>query len=153
MEVTFEITETSLAGAITRAEVVEHDGKAPANYIRNDQAWDVEVEWYLQGWILNSAFFEFLGEWTVTAYLEIMGPGTEPAFSATVPVSTFTPAPAPPFTPPRRNYKATVQMLAGAVEPGSYKIVAAVNYAGSGTPGPIAGHVATTPDLVQIYPV
>lgn len=148
MEVSFNIAPIALAGAITRADIVEQGGVAPINNIRSDQDWGVEVDWYLEGWILNSAFFQFLGEWTVTLYLESMGPGVEYEFSTTVPVSVFA-----PVAPNRRDYTATVALSAGDVVPGTYKGVVAITYAAGGTPGPIAGHTETDPELVQVYAV
>lgn len=150
MEVSFNIAPIALAGAITQADVVEQGGVAPVNNVRSDQIWGAEVAWYLEGWILNSNFFQFLGEWTVTLYLDRYGPGDEREFSVTVPVDTFT---ADPAFPDRRSYAASIEIPAGDVLPGTYETVVAITYAAGGTPGPIAGHVAANPDMVQIYAV
>ena len=149
MEVSFNIAPIALAGAITQADIAEQGGVAPVNNIRSDQNWGAEVAWYLEGWILNSNFFQFLGEWTVTLYLDRFGHGAEREFSVTVPVDTFAPDP----NPNRRNYTASIGIPAGDVLPGTYEPVVAITYAAGGTPGPIAGHVKANPDMVQIYAV
>jgi len=150
MEISFDVPPITLTGEMTECKIVEHGGVNPTNNIRSDQDWDLQVEWYLKGWILDSAFFEFLGEWTVHLYLESMGPGDEYAFDVVVPVSTFTPEPGDST---RRNYEATIELSPGDVAPGTYTAVGAITYGAGATPGPIAAHAAAEPDMVQIYQV
>jgi hypothetical protein len=132
-----------LQGAIVAATVSEIGGVSPTSIIRTDQAWDVTVDWNLEGSLLGTSFFNFLGEWVVSLFLESMGPTTEYALPTTgtgvrVSVGTFTLP--DPNDDTHRDYTATIPVSADTVDPGVYKMVVAITYESSpGTPGPIAG--------------
>ena len=147
MEILFGPDPIQLKGAITKANIVEVGGADPKDIVRCDQEWKTEVEWYLQGWVLNSAFFKFLGEWTVTLYLESMGPGTEYKYEVAISVDDYDPAP-----DDRRDYKATIEVGDHQVVACTYNAVVAITYKGeNGVPGPIAGHCVAAPSMVQFY--
>jgi hypothetical protein len=129
-----------LTGTISTPTVTEIGGVNPNNIIRTDQDWQVKLDWSLQGSLLNTPFFNFVGNWVVRVYLESMGPSKEYEIpvggsGAHVSVATFTPGGLD-----KRDYTTTIHVAPKAVEPGIYKMVVAVTYESSpGVPGPIAG--------------
>lgn len=131
-----------LQGAIVGATVSEIGGVSPTTVIRTDQAWEVKVDWNLEGSLLGTQFFNFVGEWVVSLYLESMGPTAEYALPAgggvRVSVGTFTLP--DPNDVTHRDYTAKIPVSAQTVAAGVYKMVVAITYESSpGTPGPIAG--------------
>jgi hypothetical protein len=131
-----------LQGAIAGATVSEIDGVSPTTVIRTDQAWEVEVQWNLEGSLLGTLFFNFVGEWVVSLFLESMGPTTEYALPTAggvrLSVDTFTLP--DPNDETHRDYTTTIPVSANTVDPGVYKMVVAITYESApGTPGPIAG--------------
>jgi hypothetical protein len=144
-------------GDITGAGVQELKDSGPPEIwemttnVRTDQDWRVEVGWYLEGSLLSSAFFTFVGEWIVSVRLESMGTGGEhnlPEVRVSVDDCTSP-------SPDRREYTATIPVLAGS--PGApqadvYKVVTVITYEDpDGNPGPIAGFLEG--GLLQIYAV
>lgn len=129
-----------LTGTISAPTVTETGGVTPNNIIRTDQDWQIKIDWSLQGSLLGTPFFSFMGEWVVRVYLESMGPSNEYEIpiggsGSHVSVATFT-----PDGPSKRDYTTTIHIAPNAVVPGIYKMVVAITYESSpGVPGPIAG--------------
>ena len=61
-----------LTGTISAPTVTEIGGVTPNNIIRTDQDWQIKIDWSLQGSLLGTPFFSFVGEWVVRVYLESM---------------------------------------------------------------------------------
>jgi hypothetical protein len=133
------LVDPLLQGAIVGAAVSETGGVSPTTVIRTDQAWEVKVDWNLEGSLLGTPFFSFVGEWVVSMFLESMGPTTEYALPTAggvrLSVDTFTST-----IDTHRDYTATIPVSANTVDAGVYKMVVAITYESSpGSPGPIAG--------------
>lgn len=143
------LVDPLLQGAIVGATVSEVGGIAPSTNIRTDQDWNVKVDWNLEGSLLGTPFFSFVGEWVASLFLESMGPSNEYALTpARVSVNTFTLP--DPTDDTHRDYTATIPVSAGSVDPGVYKLVVAITYESSpGDPGPIAGFHEG--GMLQIY--
>ena len=144
------LTDPLLKGSITGPIVTEMAGANPSTVIRTDQNWQVQIDWSLEGSLLGTPFFSFIGEWVVRVYLESMGPSKEYELpiggsGAHVSVATFNADGAN-----KRNYSTTISIAPKAVEPGIYKMVVAVTYESSaGKPGPIAGFHEG--EMLQLY--
>ena len=117
---------------------------APATIIQRDHAWEIQVDWKING----SAAHTMAGNWLVSAFLESIGRGYEGQAGSTVvvPVSDATPA----FT---RSYSATINVPPANTVPnfraGAYELTVLVNYENGGVPGEIAG-VEELP-IMQFY--
>ena len=137
-----------LQGAIVGATVSEVGGIAPSTNIRTDQDWSVKVDWNLEGSLLNQPFFNFVGDWVVSLFLESMGPSLEYSLNPIrLGVNTFTQN---PQVQNRRDYTATIDVLAGQIDAGIYKLAVAITYESApGTPGPIAGFHEG--NMLQLY--
>jgi len=144
------LTPPLLQGSIQGPIVSEAGGTTPSTVIRTDQNWQIQIDWSLEGSLLGTPFFSFMGEWVVRVYLESMGPSKEYEIpiggsGARVSVATFT-----PDGTSKRNYTTTIQIAPNAVAPGIYKMVVAVTYQSSaGKPGPIAGFHEG--EMLQLY--
>ena len=108
-----------LAGTMT-AHVHDPAGiQPPSTIIQTDDPWNIVVEWSI-----DDAIAPFLGgDWHVRVFVESIGPGFEGQVGPTVDVPLASHPPGPP-----RNYSATVNVAAGFLAAGSYKIVALLNY-------------------------
>ncbi len=111
------------------ARMFEVGGTAPLSIVRTDQACYVEFDWQANGWLC--AFLP--GEWQLRVHLESIGPGPDYTFGpATVPFLLSNPADYPPTR---------VNIGAGAVVPGSYRMVASILSRNGTTPLPVAGYL------------
>lgn len=130
-----------LAGDIT-AQVLDPAGiTPPEKIIRENDPWAVKANWHIQGPVAPIVG----GDWKVSVYAESMGPGAEANLgSQNVAVNS-----APPPSP--RNYTATINVPAGTLPAGVYRLVTVLNYSNLGVPQEIAGF-AEGP-FVQIYDV
>lgn len=125
-------------GTIT-ASAHEHGGTPPSAIIRTDQSWAVNVR------IENTGIATGMiaGRYHLHLLLESIGPGPEldlvdPADH----VFNLTPGPSPVI------YSRHVDVPAGRVSPGVYKLVVWVRYIEpTGTPGPMAAHVDISPPI------
>ena len=144
------LTDPLLKGSITGPIVTETAGANPSTVIRTDQNWQVQIDWSLEGSLLGTPLFNFIGEWVVRVYLESMGPSKEYELpiggsGARVSVATFKADGAT-----KRDYSTTIQIAPKAVDPGIYKMVVAVTYElSAGKPGPIAGFHEG--EMLQLY--
>jgi hypothetical protein len=106
-----------------------HDpGLNPVSIIRTSDAWQVHVTWDTSGLfvpLVNPA-----ASWNISAYLESIGPGPEAV------IATGT----EPFGPPANahNYSKVLNIAAGAVPAGPYKLVVVITLTSAGVPMPIA---------------
>ncbi|MBX3062281.1 MAG: hypothetical protein U0528_03035 [Anaerolineae bacterium] len=111
---------------------------APTNTIRTDQNWGVTVKWKMSGALtawLNANF-------QIRVFLERMGPGADialPALSVNTlsePLQNF---PAAPY----REYAQNVDVAAGAIGEGVYRVIVVLHLFdnGLGNPTPVAGFV------------
>lgn len=129
------------AGTIT-ATAREMQGVEPQTIIRTDQSWAVLVEWSNTG--LATGMIG--GEYDVHLLLERMGPGAD--LDITDPNDhriPLKPGPAPV------NYSHQVDIKAGVVPEGIYKLVVVLRYIEPrGTPGPMSAYVEIMP-LLEFY--
>lgn len=137
---TFEVPNPmSLAGALSA--VLIDPGQAPATIVKTTDPFRVHADWFVNG----PAAAIMGGDWHLRAYLESIGPGFEGQIGPTVnvPVATTPPLPLP------RNYHADINVAAGAVPAGTYKLVTVLLYTNGGFPNEIAGF--SEGPLVQFY--
>jgi len=129
------------AGDIT-ASAHEHGGTAPQSVIRTDQSWAVNVSWTNTGFVTGM----IAGNYDLHLLLESIGPGTD--LDLTDPgdhIIALTPGSSPV------PYSKHVDVNAGVVPAGVYKLVVLLRYLEpGGTPGPMAAYVETSP-LLQFY--
>lgn len=116
----------------TLSATVAEPGAAPSNIIQAEHAWQIDVEWQIDG-----APAMFLGgDWEVAAYAESIGAGDEKQVGATqtVPLSNA------PVLPLPRKYNATISVPSAAVNPvqglkeGRYRLVVSILYKNGGVP-------------------
>ena len=131
------------AGSIT-ATVHEHGGIAPQTIIRTDQSWAVNVNWTNTGLATGM----IAGNYDLHLLLERMGPGDDLDLTDRevrdheIPLR---PGPEP------IEYSKHVDIRAGIVPPGVYKLVVVLRYMeSSGTPGPMSAYVETN-SLLEFY--
>jgi hypothetical protein len=136
-----DLFPADMTGNIDATVLDPHGITPPTTIIRVTDDWGVHVEWYIDG----PAAPLLGGEWTVTVYAESIGAGPEMQLGNKV-VDLDTQLPAPP-----RNYEATINVVAGTLPAGVYRLVSVLNYANMGVPLEIAGFVEGP--LVQIYDV
>lgn len=131
------------SGTITAA-AHEHGGAAPQSIIRTNQSWAVNVSWTNTG----SATGMITGTYDLHLLLESVGPGadldiTDPALADHR--VALTPGPSPV------NYFKHVDVPAGRVPAGVYKLVVLIRYIEpGGTPGPMAAYEEISP-LLQFF--
>lgn len=129
------------AGDIT-ATVHEHGGVAPQTIIRTDQSWAVNVAWKNTGLATGM----IAGKYDLHLLLERMGPGID--LDLTDPNDheiPMRPGPEPV------NYSCHVDIKAGIVPTGIYKLVVVLRYfEPGGTPGPMSAYVETNA-LLEFY--
>jgi hypothetical protein len=131
------------AGDIT-ATVHEHGGTAPQSVIRTDQSWAVNVEWKNTGFVTGM----IAGNYDLHLLLECIGPG--PDLDLTDPFLGDHIIPLKPGATPVSYFK-HVDVPGNVVPAGVYKLVVLLRYLEpSGTPGPMAAYVETSP-LLQFY--
>lgn len=123
-------------------EIASPDTPIPADHIRTTQNWRIHLEWETHG-VLSQFLVD---EFRVRAFLESIGPGAELALPIGGPlvVSTMAGALSFPGGVPRRDYTADINVPAGTVPAGTYKLVTTLQLhddAPPGTPYPIAGMV------------
>jgi hypothetical protein len=115
-DLTLEIIETT-----TR----EVNAIAPSSVINTNQAWLIHIKWELSGATKD----ELVGNWLVRAHLESIGPGQEcslPASGAVrVPLSNFV---EPPGTAYTYQYTHEINVAAGTIAAGTYKLVVAITW-------------------------
>lgn len=135
----FETALVGLTGTITHHILDPAGIDPPSTIIQTDDAWDVEVDWGING---VPAFF-LGGEWHVRVFAESVGPGPEQELGHDhVPVAA-----APPAL--NRAYNMTIHVPAGTLPEGTYKLVTVINYTNGGIPGEMAGFDDQT--VVQVY--
>jgi hypothetical protein len=138
----FEHPFGALLSGVTTAAVNDPNGiNPPSTIIQTEHAWEVRVNWEVTGLVAP-----FLGgEWLVSAFAESIGPGGEQQVGATavVPLASAPPLPTP------RQYAATINVAAGTLTPGAYKLVTLITYQNGGFPLEMAGFVEGP--VVQIY--
>jgi hypothetical protein len=144
-EASHPFTPTLLRGRI-EAAVVEIGGIEPTNIIRNDQDFEVQLTWTLEGTLTPFV----CGAWCVAVHLESIGAGAE--FKLPVDALHLPLDPAPGA----QEYRAWVRIPAGSVPADlcgtAYKLVSTVTYlTPKGQPGPMAGYVEGP--IVFVYPV
>ena len=116
-------TEPSYDGTMqaTVFELAAPDTAVPTNHIRTTQNWGVKVDWEMTG-----AFTPFLiDEFHLRAFVESIGPEAELALPLGGPVIVNTLAGALGVGP-KRTYSANVNIPAGTVPAGVYKLVTLV---------------------------
>jgi hypothetical protein len=114
----------------------------PHTIIQSNDAWRVRVNWTMSGLIAG-----FLGgDFHVRVYAESVGGGFEGQLGATVNIAV---ASVP--NPPPKNYQALVNVAAGFLAPGAYKLVTLINYSNLGVPQEMAAFVEGP--IIQIYQV
>lgn len=114
----------------------------PQAIIQSDDDWSVRADWFID----DAAAPLLGGDWTLHVYFESMGGGPEGALgSMNVPLNAAPPLPLP------RNYSATINVTAGTLPAGVYKLVAVLNYANMGVKQEIAGF--TEGPMIQVYDV
>lgn len=102
-------------------ELASPDTPVPTNHIRTTQAWGVEVKWRMEG-----AFVPFLiDQFQLRSFIESIGPGLEAALPMGGPVVVNTLA-APLQAGNVREYSANINVPAGTVPAGVYKVVTVV---------------------------
>jgi hypothetical protein len=154
----------TLAGGITSIRVSEEDppGSHKDNQIiRHDRNWSIILDFELVGTVLDSPFFTIPGNWIVNGYLEGWGVDAkdmdlksahgDTGFPVTGPQRAVDPARTggPPET--KWGYVEFINVSAGSVEPGTYKLAVTLTYKDeNGNPGPMAGFVEF-PGMIQIY--
>ncbi|MBX3061545.1 MAG: hypothetical protein U0528_04095 [Anaerolineae bacterium] len=110
----------------------------PSNTIRTDQDWGVTVKWKMSGALtawLNANF-------QIRVFLERMGPGADIALPMVTVNTLSTPLLGFPASP-HREYAENVNVAAGAIGEGVYRVVVVLHLFdnGLGNPTPIAGFV------------
>ena len=129
-----------LTGTMT-ANVEDPGGiQPPSTIIQTDDAWNIVVEWSIDG--VAAPFLG--GDWHVRVFVESIGPGFAGQVGPTVDVPLASQPPGPP-----RNYEATVNVAAGFLAEGTYKIVALLNYDVLGDPQEMAAF--HDGPIVQLY--
>jgi hypothetical protein len=139
----------TLPGVTGTATAVVNDpaGSAPPNIIQTDHAWNVEVEWEIDGPLAPALG----GEWEVTVYAESLGGGEEKQIGDTKTVSLA----AAPALPLPRQYATTVNIPTSAADAvkglgeGRYRLVTAILYKNLGFPLEMAAFIEGP--IVMIY--
>jgi hypothetical protein len=116
-----------VTGSIGTPQIVD-SGDLPASIIRTSDSWKIKLDWSTNGLLVplvNPA-----AQWQITAYLESFGPHPD----VTLPVATEA------FGAPANahNFSKTLNIAAGAVGPGAYRLVVVVTLTSGGLPMPIA---------------
>ena len=145
----FETTDLNL-GAFTLIGQMTNVA-ATDDIMRDDEAFDITIEWHVEGSALDpsSALGLKPGEWKATAHLESIGSaaGEHDLGPATIrwDAGTFDPALL------RYSYSVTIPVTAGFLSSGLYKLAAAVTYTLDSTGGParMAGFVEGV--VFQVY--
>lgn len=130
---------THLTGTITGLQVLDPD-QNPNRVLQSDLPWSIQVDWNISGLIVGGLG----GIWQVRAYAESIGGGFEGQVGADVLVDLNT-APATPS----RSYTATVNVPAGFLPDGAFKLVVLINYTNGGLPQQMAAFVEGP--VVQMY--
>ena len=128
-------------GTIT-ATAHEHGGTGPQSVIRTDQSWAVNVNWTNTGIATGMVS----GFYHLHLLLERMGPGNDlDLIDPADHVIPLTPGPSPV------SYFRHVDVNAGAVSPGVYKLVVLLRYIEpGGAPGPMSAYEEISP-LIEFY--
>ena len=110
---------------------------APKNVIRSDQDWGVKVEWEMQGPLVTWLDANF----RLTVHLEGIGVAGDHSLPF-VAVHTLS-APLNAGPPASRKYEEIIDIPAGTIPPGVYKLVTTLHLYESATnnPTPVAGFV------------
>lgn len=112
----------------------------PSTIIQTDDNWRVHVDWQLAG-----PAAPFLGgDWQVRVYAESIGGGFEGQLGPTVNVPLNSAPPGPP-----RNYHAFVNVTAGTLAAGAYRLVTLINYSNLGVPLEMAAFEEGP--IIQVY--
>jgi len=139
--ITHPSSESELTGSISTPIITEMGGAQFPRAIRTDQDWQIQVNWELEGPLLNTPLINSSeGEWIIHAYLESMGSSKEyqlPEGTSGVRVGMDT---YKPDSISKRIYSAIIQVAPKIVDPGIYNMVVVITYEISpGKPGPMAG--------------
>ena len=132
---------TVFDGKIT-ASAHEHGGTGPQSIIRTNQSWAVNVSWTNEGLATGM----ITGSYHLHLLLERIGPGgdldlIDPADH----IIPITPGPSPV------NYSRHVDVAAGVVPAGVYKLVVLLRYLEpGGAPGPMSAYEEISP-LLEFY--
>ncbi len=138
--------ETPFPGELFAGDITAtaHEEKVlnPQTIIRTDQDWGVDVNWTNTGQVTGM----IAGEYCVHLLLERLGPGNDLELTENDPHRI----PVSPGVSPR-NYSDHIDIKAGVVPAGIYKLVTVLRYwEPTGQPGPMAAYVETGP-LLQFY--
>lgn len=116
-----------------QALVVLDPAFTPSTIVRRDTNCHIQTKWHIKGLLALGLG----GAWTVRAFLESMGPGAEMvAGTQAVLMSAGT-----IVLPDKKEFTSTIQVNAGSVPAGVYKLVVAITYTEpGGTPGPLAAY-------------
>lgn len=111
----------------------------PTNVIRSDQNWGVEVNWEVHGPLATWLDAEF----RISVFLESMGPGPEYSLAPVCVHTKSVPVGANASGEAQRVYNANVDVNAGNVQNGVYKVLVVIQLfeLGSGSPTPFAGFI------------
>jgi hypothetical protein len=132
---------------VIKATTQEVGSIVPSNVINSNQTWSIHTEWEL-----SSVTMDMLtGHWLVQTHLEPIGPGQKYSLpvsrGAKVPLSDFT---KPEGTIYTYQYKHDINIAAGTVAAGTYKLVVAIIWEKEvGGPGGLANFFEET--LLQLY--
>jgi hypothetical protein len=124
LEIEEDISNFDIMNA--KATLFEVGGVSPTTIIRTNQDWKVEFDWETGG----SQNYMTAGNWILEVLLEKMGGGEFELANNTK---------SEPFVSEPHAYHGFMEFPAGSVDPGKYRIIAAITFAGpTGVPGPIA---------------
>ncbi|MEP7286874.1 MAG: hypothetical protein ABI947_14045 [Chloroflexota bacterium] len=137
----FETTLADYQGTLL-ATVGEGPGPVfpPTNIIRNDEQWNIKVDWEIHG--MGVSFLP--GQFHIRVFLESIGTGPEFNLPVRFVDTTSAPLVTPPGPVPQRIYTQNIAILLGAIPAGVYKIVTVIHLFQDMTntlPYPIAGFV------------
>lgn len=133
---------TLLTGDLSTEVLDPHGITPPVTIIRTSDLWKVKADWYIQG----PAAPLISGKWTWRVFAESIGAGPELELGKKeVPVDVVW-----DLVTLRRDYPDnTIDVTAGTLPAGVYRLVSVLNYANMGVPLEIAGFVEGP--VVQIY--
>lgn len=106
--------------------VFETPSYGPTTQIENNSSWGVRFDWKQEGplcWMI-------CGSWTLTIYLEEMGPKEFTLNNNTKTISFVQDSP--------HSYSEMIQFPAGLIEDGVYRLITTLTFKGpKGNPGPV----------------
>lgn len=152
MPTTFEsLLPLMLTGTLSDITVYEDSPVNISNIIRTTQNWGVQISWEMNG--ASAHFFALMGEkWLVRMQLESIGSGSEFRLPPSGPLEVDYSA-GTVITPTLRRWQnINLDVPAGTVPPGVYKMSLTVQLASATTPRTPRAMVAFSEGiLIQIY--